>query len=115
MRFLGHRYPRVRRWTAEQTYIKLLEDSSVIPNTNTNTNTDNVDVDVDAATTLLCDIMWDQELGPPANVRDSRNRVADLLGIQLSDKERLGPAPTSGRSPRDEYESYASLVREAGR
>jgi len=106
MRFLVHRYPRVRRWTGEQMYVKLIEDDSVVPDT----------LNIDAATNLLSEVVWDQDLGPPGNVRVSRNQLAELLGIKLSKKDKVGPVSKSTtRSVTDEFESYASLVQAEGR
>jgi len=106
MRFLGHRYPRIRRVTAEQMYVKLLEDDSVVPNSE----------NLEAATDLLSQVRWDQQLGKPENVRESRNQVADFLGAHLSDKDRAGPAlKKKAVTVVDEFESYASLVQSEGR
>lgn len=106
MRFLGHRFPRIRRLTAEQMYVKLLEDDSVVPSS----------ANLEAATDLLSQVRWDQQLGKPGNVRESRNQVADFLGAHLSDKDRAGPvAKKKAATIVDEFESYASLVQTVGR
>jgi len=105
MRFLAHRYPRIRRWTGEQFYVKLIEDGSVVPNF----------ANVEAAINLLSQVTWDQDLGRPGNVRESRNQVAELLGIELSDKDRKGTTTKQKRVAVDEFESYKSLVDSVGR
>ncbi len=105
MRLLSHRFPSVRRNVAEQMYIKLIEDDSVLPNA----------VDVEEATNLLSQTRWDRELGPPGNIREIRNQVADLLGVALSEKDRTGPALKKVVKVTDEFASYASLVSSAGR
>jgi len=106
MRLLAHRYPRVRRSVAEQLYVKLLEDDSVVPKSD----------QIEEAIRILSEVSWDRSLGPPGNVRASRNQVADLLGIELSEKDRTGPAPKPVvRNVVDEFASYQSLVETAGR
>jgi len=101
MRLLVHRYPRIRRCTAEQLYVKLLEDSSVVPNTE----------HIDKVVSLLSEVAWDRE-----KVRQSRNQVADLLGIALTEKDRVGPAQKKvTKTAVDEFASYQSLVETAGR
>ena len=106
MRLLGHRFPRIRKYTAEQLYIKLLEDDSIVPNTD----------QIDQVQTILTDVIWDRELGAPGNVRESRNQIADLLGINLSEKDRNGPTTKQiVKKPIDEFASYQSLVESAGR
>lgn len=113
MTMLAHRYPRVRRWTAEQLYVRLLEDGSVV-SIYTEQDTSN---SLDHAMQLLLEVTWDDDLDPPGNVRGSRNRVADLMGIRLSDKQRQGPGQSKVQKTAvvDEFESYASLVDAAGR
>ena len=65
---------------------------------------------------LLSEQEWDRQLGPPDNVRDLRNQVADLLGIPLTEKDRKGPPPKKTVvRVKDEFASYESLVQEAGR
>jgi hypothetical protein len=116
MRLLAHGYPRVRRCVAEQLYVKLLEDDTIVPMSNQNDNNNNVNANVDKAITILSNVMWDRELGPPGNVRTSRNEIVDLLGIELSEKDRVGPPPKKvSRSVVDEFASYQSLVETAGR
>lgn len=106
MRLLAHRYPRIRRCTAEQLYLKLIEDDLTLPKSD----------QIETATNLLSEVLWDRELAPPENVRGSRNQVADLLGIHLSEKDRVGPIKkATKKSIVDEFASYQSLVETAGR
>ncbi len=105
MRFLVHKYPRIRRHTAEQLYVKLIEDESVIPG----------DISgIPEATDLLSQTQWDRDLGPPGNVRETRNKVASLLGITLTEKDLKGPSVKQVATKTDEFASYASLVQTAG-
>ena len=101
MRLLAHRYPRIRRCTAEQLYLKLIEGDLTLPKSD----------QLEEATNLLSEVFWDRELSSPGNVRDSRNQVADLLGIHLSEKDRAGPIKkATKKSVVDEFASYQSLV-----
>jgi hypothetical protein len=110
MVMLAHRYPRVRRWTAEQLYVHLLEGDSTASGSYN-------DGGIDRAMELLMEVSWDDDLDSPGNVRDSRNCVADFLGIQLSEKERNGIKKKAVKKTGaiDEFASYASLVDAAGR
>ena len=110
MIMLAHRYPRVRRWTAEQLYVHLLEgDSTACSYQN--------DGGIDRAMELLMEVSWDDDLDSPGNVRDSRNCVADFLGVSLTEKERNGIQKKAIKKTAavDEFASYASLVDAAGR
>ena len=110
MIMLAHRYPRVRRWTAEQLYVHLLEGGSAASGSCN-------DGGIDRAMELLMEVSWDDDLDSPGNVRDSRNCVADFLGIQLGEKERTGMQKKAIQKTGaiDEFASYASLVDAAGR
>lgn len=106
LRLLVHKFPRVRRHVAEQFYIKLVEDNSFL------TFQDNCESVID----MLAQVRWDRELGPPANIRQERNKIADLLEISLTERDRIG-AEKKKRDLKvnDEFESYASLVHTTGR
>ena len=115
MMMLAHRYPRVRRWTAEQLYVRLLEDVSFSSDyTDQGTSSSN---GLDQAMQLLLEVAWDDDLDAPGNVRDSRNRIADLMGIYLSEEQRKGHRQFKVQKTAilDEFESYASLVDATGR
>lgn len=105
LRLLVHKFPRVRRHVAEQLYIKLIEDSSFLP------FQDNCASVID----ILAQVRWDRELGPPANIRQERNKIADLLEISLTDRDRIGIKKKTISKKNDEFESYASLVHASGR
>ena len=110
MIMLAHRYPRVRRWTAEQLYVHLLEGGCAVSGSCNGRG-------IDRVMELLMEVSWDDDLDSPGNVRDSRNCVADFLGIQLSEKERNGMQKKAIQKTGaiDEFASYASLVDAAGR
>lgn len=103
LELLGHSYPRVRRYTAEQLYIKLLEEDICAEN--------HEDV-----MHLLLEVAWDNALESPGCVRLYRNRVAELMNVSLShDLKEPQQLPKIEGTATDEFESYQSLVEEAGR
>ena len=103
MMMLLNRYPRVRRYTAEQLYVKLAEDGEHLFG--------NVEC-LEEATQLLLTVVWHEEHDPSGHISKSRNRIADLLGIDLSTEERNAKIrKLDSRSvPTDEFESYSSLI-----
>jgi len=101
---LGHAYPRVRRWTAEQLYVRLLEDGSTIISDQCR---------LDKALKLLLEVLWDDHLDPPGNVRESRNQLANILGVQLDEKELLVTTTRKLPNSKDGFDCYSSLVHEA--
>jgi tubulin-specific chaperone D len=105
MRLLVHKFPRVRRHVAEQLYIKLVEDCSFLP------FQDNCGIVID----ILAQVKWDRELGPPANIREDRNKIANLLHIHLTERDKIGIGKKKDIKINDEFESYASLVQASGR
>ena len=118
MKFLVHKYPRVRLSCAEQLYIKFVEDPSIISTSVGDVGQKNSEKEIDEVVSLLSEVSWDQELEPPGNVRASRNLIADHLRVHLSEIERNAPPKTNNRKFStfiDEYQSYASLVQAAGR
>ena len=70
---LSHRFPRVRRLTAEHLYIRLLENPDIVGDAG-----DDV-----AAQDLLLNHPWDGELDD-ATVREMGNDVAMKLGLTLT-------------------------------
>lgn len=101
MKLLAHRFPRVRSHTAEQLYVKLIEDASVIPNP----------VDLNAAQKLLSETAWDRDLGAPHHIRLKRNKVSEYLGIILSEKDLQENVKAKvSTKAKDDFASYASLV-----
>jgi hypothetical protein len=69
---LGHSYPRVRRFTADHLYVRLLEEPEVVPCRES----------VDAAMELLLEGQWDADVSLE-NTRELRNRVAELFGVAM--------------------------------
>lgn len=107
MTMLLNPYPRVRRYTAEQLYVKLAEDGDIMFDGNEC---------LDEANQLLLTTIWHEEQDPRGQLSVCRNRIADLLGIVLTEEERNVKIRNGGASrsaPKDEFESYSSLVNNA--
>jgi len=108
MKMLLNPYPRVRRYTAEQFYVKLAEDGDVIFNEHES---------MEEANQLLLSVVWHEEHDPRGHLPDSRNRIADLLDIPLTQEQRnvkIGKKDSSrSETKKDEFESYSSLVNNA--
>lgn len=103
-RMLGHPYPRVRRFTADHLYVRLIEDQTMVPNQE----------GVEAAMALLLEGQWDTDIALSV-VRDIRDRIAELSGVRLPVFSSSGGTTSNSNSrtempPSDEFASYASLV-----
>lgn len=71
---------------------------------------------VEEANQILLSAAWHEEHDPHGELNDSRNRVADLLKIPLTDQQRnvtVGVKSNSRSARTDEFESYSSLVNNA--
>lgn len=98
-------YPRVRRYTAEQLYITLAENGEILVDEHES---------LEMAKQLLANTVWHEEFDPLGELTVCRNRIADRLGIFLTDDQRnaiIGKRISSCSAPKDEFESYSSLVR----
>ncbi|CCI43796.1 unnamed protein product [Albugo candida] len=74
--FLGHRYPKIRQYTAEQFYAKVLIQSDIL----------NVDkAKSDRAMELLSEIRWDLQISA---VREGRLELYHLLDLENSSEEQ---------------------------
>lgn len=102
-KMLVHRFPRVCRYTAEQLYIRLLEDSSMISDPS----------HLEGAMELLLGAPWDSDQDR-ASLVEVRNKVADMIGVSLSSEVRMkSPARKASNAKDDEF-NYGSLVSELG-
>jgi len=110
MILLAHPFPKIRKFVAEQLYVVVLENEEVVAE----------DGRVDEVGELLLETAWDGELEEDVGkgVREVRNDLCALLGVQLSDKARSAKVKkggVKGGKEVDEHESYQSLVSTAGR
>ncbi|KAF4320208.1 hypothetical protein JM18_002220 [Phytophthora kernoviae] len=101
--FLGHRFPKVRKLTAERLYTRLLLHEEVI-------NEEKYDQVVE----ILSDTAWDASI---TQVRTARNELLELLDMELPSKklstgqEARTPDTTT---PTQEDTSYKTLIKEMG-
>ncbi|RLN62335.1 hypothetical protein BBJ29_007577 [Phytophthora kernoviae] len=101
--FLGHRFPKVRKLTAEKLYTRLLLHEEVI-------NEEKYDQVVE----ILSDAAWDASI---TQVRTARNELLELLDMELPSKklstgqEARTPDTTT---PTQEDTSYKTLIKEMG-
>ncbi|GMH52927.1 hypothetical protein TL16_g01338 [Triparma laevis f. inornata] len=108
---LGHPFPKVRKYVAEQLYVAILENEGVVKD----------DSKYDNACSVILETAWDGELEQTEEqevaVRVRRNELADLMGVELSEKARAKKVVKKGKEKekKDELASYMSLVKEAGR
>lgn len=106
--FLCHKYPRVRKLTAEKIYTGLLSVDGVIPEANE-----------DEVSAILTTTLWDAEL-PQA--REHRNRICNLAGVAAPKKKAKSAAATAAAAAaaaaaaekQDDLESYKDLVDRSG-
>jgi hypothetical protein len=132
--FLGHKFPRVRKHAAEGIYVQFLSDQYGIGPTIEDTleilekresesqgSAGFVDAlrcglarntkDLEAAQDLLVTITWDGSL---AESRTNRSSLCNLLGLQMNVRAVNPNARKVEEKPKDELDSYESLVRSAG-
>lgn len=91
---LGHRFPRVRRFTADHLYVRLMEENDVVCNK--------------LAIELLLEAPWEADMNLD-ETRELNGRFAEMIGITLSWEQQSSEATKKERIV-DEFASYASLV-----
>ena len=103
MKMLLNQYPRVRKYTAEQLFAKLSVDGEGMFNSHQL---------IEEANQILFNTAWQDETDATGHISESRNRIADLLGIRLSKEELNAPLVKKAlkSAPKDEFENYSSLI-----
>lgn len=120
---LGHKYPAVRKYAAEQLYIQCLSDQHAIgPNIEDLSKIGDGDcrkcglagesTALEEAQNLLITTAWDNSM---KDAREARLKYCNIVGLQM----QVRKADPSKERPKesklkDELDSYASLVAEAG-
>ena len=103
---LGHGFPRVRRFTADQMYVSLLEDSSIIPTQS----------GIDGSLNFLLTVHWEDDSLTSDDLKDLVVSLSALLGVSLPLNTLLlngHPARTPvEEQATDEFDTYASLVND---
>ena len=101
---LLNRYPVVRRHTAEELYVKMIEDPTIF------LCDENA---IDKGSQILLTTVWHDDQDSALSLTDSRNKLVDLFSITLPIEERkriIGRRKGPKSKPRDDFECYSSLV-----
>ena len=103
---LGHPFPRVRRFTAENLYVRLLEDYTVVPNQK----------EEESAMDFLLEARWDDDTYSMDETLELTDTLAALLGVS-SNREMIRNKADQGNTKgairkKDAFESYESLVND---
>ena len=123
MVLLGHRFPRVRKATAEQLYLKLLESETLpLPSTG---GEEEAAAAQDLILEKLSTVVWDGER--LSHLRAERDLICERLGLSTPKGSQGDSSARKCRRQQeqenrgskenrreDELESYGSLVKEAG-
>ncbi|CAN0889879.1 Tubulin-folding cofactor D [Linum grandiflorum] len=103
--FLGHRYPKIRKASAEQVYLVLLQNSNLLP-----------EEKIEQALEIISETCWD---GDADGAKNQLVTLWQMAGLELA-QLKLGIRPTrvvkATTIPNDEDEnaSYSSLVESTG-
>lgn len=123
---LGHKYPMVRKYAAEQLYLQCLSDQyavgpSIEEVLESGGSGESVDrrcglagdaASLEEAQNLLITTTWDDSV---KDARAARLKYCDVTGLQMQVKKAdPNAAKPKEAKPKDELDSYASLVAEAG-
>ena len=101
MEMLDHEFPRVRKYAADNLYVRLLEEPSVLP------KQDNIDDVFD----LLLMGQWQSDTVGENNINCLCVKVAKLMGVEFTPPLTRGvEAKRVAGPPKDDFASYASLV-----
>ena len=113
---LGHKYPRIRKCTAEHLYLHMIADPCMCgverateESTGRGAFVAN-DEELTSVNDMLATTVWDQSI---QLARSKRTQIYELMGIELKIKKKEG-ANGRGEAKTDELDSYAALVNEVG-
>ncbi|KAF0928817.1 hypothetical protein E2562_010685 [Oryza meyeriana var. granulata] len=104
--FLGHRYPKIRKAAADQVYLVLLQNDSLIATEN-----------MDKAQEVLAETCWE---GDVEEARRRRSELNDMAGFGAATSQKTGNEETRRKTDlrnatsTDENKSYSSLVDFSG-
>ncbi|KAF9668815.1 hypothetical protein SADUNF_Sadunf14G0042500 [Salix dunnii] len=102
---LGHRYPKIRKASAEQVYIVLLQNGNLVPEDK-----------MEKALEIISDTCWDGDVDATKLQKLELYEMAGVeLGLPVKPGDKL-PNKDSGKEPatNDENASYSSLVGSTG-
>lgn len=102
---LGHRYPKIRKASAEQVYIVLLQNGNLVPEDK-----------MEKALEIISETCWDGDVEATKLQKLELYEMAGVdLGLLVKPRDKL-PNKDSGKEPatNDENASYSSLVGSSG-
>jgi len=102
--FLGHKFPRIRRYTAEQFYARIVEEEDLYSQEN-----------YIQCTNILLQVKWEENHDGAQQAHSGREQIARLLSVQLPKSIQMNNSRDSSEFNTDEFSSYQSLVQDAGR
>ncbi|ETM99131.1 hypothetical protein PPTG_18987 [Phytophthora nicotianae INRA-310] len=97
--FLGHKFPKVRKLTAEKLYTRFLLHDAIID-----------EEKYDTVVEILSDTAWDASI---SQVRSARNELLELFGMELPSKKMPDPAKSKSE-PSQDGAGYKNLIKEMG-
>ncbi|GAA0175136.1 chaperone [Lithospermum erythrorhizon] len=102
--FLSHRYPKIRKSSAEQVYLVLLQNMDLIAEDKS-----------EKALEIISETCWEGELD---EAKEKRQQLSDMANLEVSrcinDSETSNKVVRQKQVTTDENESYSSLVGSAG-
>ncbi|XP_051132533.1 tubulin-folding cofactor D [Andrographis paniculata] len=100
--FLSHRYPKIRKYAAEQVYLVLLGNGALMSEDK-----------LDEATEIITETCWEGDL---EEAKRRRLQICQMAKIEIATRtvNVTGAKPTNVSEERDENATYSSLVGSAG-
>uniref|UniRef100_A0A6N2MVK8 Uncharacterized protein n=1 Tax=Salix viminalis TaxID=40686 RepID=A0A6N2MVK8_SALVM len=98
---LGHRYPKIRKASAEQVYIVLLQNGNLVPEDK-----------MEKALEIISDTCWDEDVDA---TKLQKLELYEMAGVELGLPVKPGDKlPKKEPATNDENASYSSLVGSSG-
>ncbi|KAK1559914.1 hypothetical protein Q3G72_019941 [Acer saccharum] len=101
--FLGHRYPKIRKASAEQVYLVLLQNASLVPEDK-----------IEKSLEIIAETCWE---GDVETTKPQRLELYDLVGLDpglFNTTNKVSSKDSKRRPVTDENASYSSLVGSSG-
>ncbi|KAK1326064.1 hypothetical protein QJS10_CPA01g02700 [Acorus calamus] len=96
--FLGHRYPKIRKASADQVYLVLLQNGNLVAEDR-----------LDRALEVISETSWE---GDVEDARCQRSQLYEMSGLEMVSSLKITnkPSEKKSRATADENEGYSSLV-----
>ncbi|KAI9181097.1 hypothetical protein LWI28_011410 [Acer negundo] len=101
--FLGHRYPKIRKASAEQVYLVLLQNASLVPEDK-----------IEKSLEIIAETCWEDDV---ETTKPQRLELYDLVGLDpglFNITNKVSSKDSKRRPVTDENASYSSLVGSSG-